>query len=176
MPNENYNQQPFAPSANNKTILWFVLGFLIIAVIVAGGYLLYRNYKKESSTNTTNTLTNNGEVVNRHALTEVDRVQLGIRPEVEGEIVAKNVNGVVGDELVITNQPADTDGDRLYDSEEAGHGADPQNPDTDGDGILDGDEVLVWFSDPSKKDTDEDGFEDGVEVRGGFNPIGTGNL
>jgi len=58
----------------------------------------------------------------------------------------------------------DSDADGLLDSEEAGYGTDPYNPDTDGDGLLDGAEVHDHHTDPLNPDTDWDALKDGAEV------------
>lgn len=67
-----------------------------------------------------------------------------------------NLLGVVGDK--------DSDGDGLFDLEEAALGTNPNNPDTDGDGINDGDEVKLTHTNPLNDDTDGDGEKDGDEV------------
>ena len=64
----------------------------------------------------------------------------------------------------------DTDGDYLYDVDEAYHGTDPNNPDTDYDGLSDYDEVLIHVTNPLNGDTDGDGVGDGSEVAAGTNP------
>lgn len=69
----------------------------------------------------------------------------------------------------------DTDSDALSDSWEIEFNTDINNPDTDGDGLKDGEE-LDYQSNPNDPDTDDDGFLDGQEVKGGYNPIGAGNL
>jgi hypothetical protein len=58
----------------------------------------------------------------------------------------------------------DTDGDGLYDDEEAAIGSDPNNTDSDQDGIPDGEEVNVFGSSPISMDTDGDGLPDYNEV------------
>ena len=58
----------------------------------------------------------------------------------------------------------DLDADGLTDSDEAGLGTDPANPDTDGDGLDDGLEVLTLGTDPLSPDTDSDGADDPLEV------------
>ena len=66
---------------------------------------------------------------------------------------------------IVANEGAlDSDGDGLYDWEEADLGTDPFNPDTDGDGLTDYEEVRVYFTDPLNPDTDYDGLRDGDEV------------
>lgn len=61
--------------------------------------------------------------------------------------------------------PKDSDGDGLYDFEEARLGTDPKDPDTDDDGLNDADEVNVHRTDPRVKDTDGDALSDGEEVQ-----------
>ena len=61
----------------------------------------------------------------------------------------------------------DSDGDGLFDRDEAVIGTDPYNPDTDGDGLSDGDEHFARYgqnTDPLNPDTDFDGLKDGAEV------------
>lgn len=58
----------------------------------------------------------------------------------------------------------DSDGDGLFDKDEAVIGTDPYNPDTDGDGLSDGDEHFKQRTDPLNPDTDYDGLKDGAEV------------
>ena len=58
----------------------------------------------------------------------------------------------------------DSDGDGLFDKDEAIIGTDPYNPDTDGDGLSDGDEHFKQLTDPLNPDTDFDGLKDGAEV------------
>lgn len=61
-------------------------------------------------------------------------------------------------------QPVDTDGDGLTDTEEAELGTDPNTADTDGDGLIDGPEINEYDTDPLEADTDGDGLNDGDEV------------
>lgn len=61
----------------------------------------------------------------------------------------------------------DSDGDGLFDRDEAVIGTDPYNPDTDDDGLSDGDEHFARYgnqTDPLNPDTDFDGLKDGAEV------------
>jgi len=61
----------------------------------------------------------------------------------------------------------DSDGDGLFDKDEAVVGTDPYNPDTDGDGLSDGDEHFGRYqyqTDPLNPDSDFDGLKDGAEV------------
>ena len=63
----------------------------------------------------------------------------------------------------------DTDGDGVFDREEAANGTDPSAPDTDGDGLTDGEEVDLG-TDGALVDTDGDGHLDSSEVITGTNP------
>ena len=66
----------------------------------------------------------------------------------------------------------DSDGDGLFDKDEAAIGTDPFNPDTDGDGLSDGEEVFKQKTDPLNPDSDFDGLSDGAEVLvHGTNPL-----
>lgn len=70
----------------------------------------------------------------------------------------------------------DSDNDGLTDDQEKILGTDPLNPDTDGDGLFDGEEASVYKTDPLNPDTDGDGFLDGAEVKNGYDPKGPGKL
>jgi hypothetical protein len=71
-----------------------------------------------------------------------------------------------GDFMIrVTVEGPDSDGDGLYDFEEAKLGTNPNNPDTDGDGLNDRDEVRNYKTDPLKADTDGDGLSDGDEIK-----------
>ena len=73
---------------------------------------------------------------------------------------------VVAPEFLVGAGPGDvdSDGDGLFDKDEAVIGTDPYNPDTDGDGLSDGDEVFKIKTDPLNPDSDFDGLKDGAEV------------
>jgi len=58
----------------------------------------------------------------------------------------------------------DSDGDGLFDKDEAMIGTDPYNPDTDADGLSDGDEHFQYKTNPLDPDTDMDSLKDGAEV------------
>ena len=58
----------------------------------------------------------------------------------------------------------DSDGDGLYDRDEALIGTDPYDPDTDKDGLSDGEEHFNRKTDPLNPDSDFDGLLDGAEV------------
>jgi hypothetical protein len=77
-----------------------------------------------------------------------------------------------------TPTPVDNDYDRdgLTNAEEQQLGTDPYNADTDGDGLYDRDEAVVWHTDPLNADSDGDSYLDGAEVANGFNPRGAGKL
>jgi len=66
--------------------------------------------------------------------------------------------------ILATDGPIDSDGDRLSDLREGELGTDPYNPDTDGDKLSDGEEVLDYHTRPLEPDTDWDGLKDGEEV------------
>lgn len=72
--------------------------------------------------------------------------------------------------LTIQEQPMDSDGDGLLDTEEADLGTDPLDPDTDDDGLYDGEEVDLG-TDPLDGDSDDDGLLDGEEVDIGTDPL-----
>ena len=66
---------------------------------------------------------------------------------------------------------ADSDGDGLFDYQEARLGTDPWDSDTDNDGLNDGSEVNVFGSDPTLLDTDQDKLFDEQEQVYGTNPL-----
>ncbi|SFM94178.1 fibronectin type III domain-containing protein [Thermodesulforhabdus norvegica] len=70
------------------------------------------------------------------------------------------------EELVVNIPYEDTDGDGLYDSEEATYGTDPTLPDTDGDGVGDGDEVARG-TDPLLPEAPTAGTQDTVTISAG---------
>lgn len=72
-----------------------------------------------------------------------------------------DLKGVVGDK--------DSDGDGLYDAEEAELGTNPNNPDSDGDGLNDFQEAKLLPTNPLVADTDGDGENDGAEVGADIN-------
>jgi len=75
------------------------------------------------------------------------------------------------------NSTEDSDGDGLFDREEAEvYHTDYLNPDTDGDGLTDGDEVHTHLTDPTKADTDGDTLPDGWEINNSLDPnVGNGD-
>lgn len=79
-------------------------------------------------------------------------------------------------QVASANAPKDADKDGLSDTLEVGYGTDPFKADTDADGLSDSEEVEQYRTNPKKPDTDGDGHKDGAEVKGGFNPLGEGNL
>lgn len=61
------------------------------------------------------------------------------------------------------DKPVDSDGDGLFDGQEADLGTDPGSEDSDLDGLHDGEEVDLG-TDPLAEDTDEDGYWDAWEI------------
>lgn len=88
---------------------------------------------------------------------------------VEGACMAEPSGSDGGGVDAPASPPSDRDMDGLPDDEEAGHGADPDDPDTDDDGLSDGEEVELG-TDPSAADSDGDGIADGDEVFLGTDP------
>lgn len=68
------------------------------------------------------------------------------------------------------NEDVDSDGDGLFDAEEAELGTDPASTDSDMDYMLDGDEVAAG-TDPTVADTDGDTYLDGDEALEGTDPL-----
>lgn len=94
-------------------------------------------------------------------------VELGVNYRFNAVRTVPALFGVEG-----TSGDVDSDGDGLYDNDEARLGTDPFNPDTDGDGLSDGDEVFKYNTDPLNPDSDFDGLSDGAEVLiYGTNPL-----
>lgn len=92
------------------------------------------------------------------------------------EISARNTDGAEVGKVSITvtlllSPTEDTDGDGLYDREEAKvYNTHFLKPDTDGDGLTDGDEVHFHKTDPTKADTDGDALPDGWEIQNSLDP------
>ncbi|MFA6130860.1 MAG: hypothetical protein WC730_01190 [Patescibacteria group bacterium] len=76
----------------------------------------------------------------------------------------------------VAEEPVDSDGDGLMDSEEINAGTDPYSTDSDRDGLGDREEVKVYGTDPLDPDSDGDTYLDGKEVESGYNPNGAGKL
>ncbi|MFH1252815.1 MAG: hypothetical protein V1664_00570 [Candidatus Uhrbacteria bacterium] len=70
----------------------------------------------------------------------------------------------------------DKDHDDLEASFEARLGTSDENVDSDNDSLSDHEEYYEYGTNPAKADTDGDGYSDGVEVKGGYNPLGSGQL
>lgn len=80
---------------------------------------------------------------------------------------------VLGTDINLT----DTDTDGLSDYDEVKlNNTNANQVDTDGDGLSDYEEVKIYKTDPTAVDTDGDTYSDGVEVKGGYNPLGKGNM
>lgn len=58
----------------------------------------------------------------------------------------------------------DIDGDGLNNTQEAGYGTDPYDPDSDNDGLTDHEEVVIRGTNPLIADTDGDGLTDRDEI------------
>jgi hypothetical protein len=66
----------------------------------------------------------------------------------------------------------DTDGDGIYDQDEAAFGTSATDADTDGDGLSDSDELRTYLTNPLAADTDGDGVSDYLEVTASLtNPL-----
>lgn len=88
----------------------------------------------------------------------------------KGECDYDSIEGVADLLLDAVVMIPDTDGDGLFDDDEAALGTDPLVPDTDGDGLLDFEEVDTYHTDPLDYDTDDDGAIDGIEAVIGSDP------
>jgi thiol-disulfide isomerase/thioredoxin len=71
--------------------------------------------------------------------------------------------------------PVDSDGDGIYDQDEAALGTDPNSADSDDDGLSDSDEVEQGL-DPLSNDTDDDGYQDAWELTEGSDPADPDSL
>ncbi|MEZ4529609.1 MAG: hypothetical protein R2855_01145 [Thermomicrobiales bacterium] len=93
-----------------------------------------------------------------------------VGPSVESEAPVDNAGETTGPAGggqaggTVPTIKVDSDGDGLYDDDEAALGSDPNNPDSDQDGLSDGDEVHIYGSSPTSMDTDGDGLPDYNEV------------
>lgn len=105
--------------------------------------------------------------------------QAGLAPQATAPIatvdnVQKQVEEAKTGDNVVIERPVsspDSDGDGLFDAEEARFGTNPNNIDSDNDGLNDFLEIKIGAN-PLKPDTDGDGFSDGDEVMSGYNPLG----
>lgn len=69
----------------------------------------------------------------------------------------------------VADANADLDGDGISNADEITNGTNLKNPDSDGDGLSDGDEIANG-TDSADPDSDDDGFTDGQEVLLGTDP------
>jgi peroxiredoxin len=91
---------------------------------------------------------------------------------VEEEIDSDGDGIFDSDEAIYGTNPqaVDSDGDGLSDSEEIELGTNPVVADTDGDGVSDGEELAAAL-DPFDPDSDIDGFDDGEELALATDPL-----
>jgi hypothetical protein len=148
------NNQPYPPLEpikppffKRRKVLLIIVTLIVIIILVSIGWLIYWTYK-------------------------VQKVAIG--PEAGKELVA----GPPPPGPQKISRPIDspdTDGDGLFDLEEARFGTNPNLADTDQDGLNDFEEINMG-TDPRNPDTDRDGFLDGDEIKRNFNPLGPGKL
>lgn len=138
-----------------RKILILVIIIIAVVIIGAGGFLYYWMNREGGGTTITNT-ENTNTIQNTNQVTNTNQ--------------PKNTNSTN------TNQPLDSDGDGLTDTEEKDLGTDLKKADTDQDELFDLEEVRVYKTNPNKADTDGDSYLDGAEVKDGYDPNGPGKL
>ncbi len=74
------------------------------------------------------------------------------------------------------NDVIDSDHDGVPWKTEKAQGSSDATQDSDGDTLSDYEEIYYWLSNPNNPDTDGDTYRDGDEVKGGYSPVGTGDL
>lgn len=129
---------------------WSIL-VVVLALVIGGGYTVWKSRGGNSTPSTTNTTTNTS----------------GTPRTTNSSSVSQQVTIPVATDL---------DKDGLLDPREAELKTNPKLADSDGDQVSDFDEVEIYATDPLKQDTDGDGYPDGEELRSGNNPKGPGKL
>jgi hypothetical protein len=196
------DDEPRRSSNGLRTVLYGLVGLVVLAVLIIGGFYAYARFVKTSSApppavvvppeNTTPV-----EDTEPEPTFEPDVVPI---PPPDSEATSTPPADIPPPDMVTPPSPvADTDGDGLTDAreqstgtdprvadtdgdglpdgeEESVHQTDPTVADTDGDGLTDGYEVRVWRTNPTQDDTDGDSYLDGAEIQNGFNPLGSGPL
>lgn len=201
---ENVSEELSAAVGDNK---WFkiVLGIIIVAILLLGGYLIYQNFfapKTNSSDQTAQTTATKKVATSSNANSATEKsgsfvtpsggsnqppadnpapvvpIIPGVNAPATNLDNSLNASGAPTSSAVITpvNTTIDSDGDGLTDAEEKIAGTNINIIDTDGDGLSDYEEVKIYHTNPLNADTDGDGYLDGEEVKNGFNPNGPGKM
>lgn len=159
--------------------------FVVFAIIILGGYLLYTKFLAVDKTEVSNLATEvdetNKEAAEAEALLDdekkgTEEKKAGddgfVTPIVEQEDQGNlDADGNNNSNLNNNNnnsgeaQPLDSDGDGISDFDEITiYKTNPNLIDTDFDGLTDYDEIFKYKTDPLKSDTDGDGLSDYQEV------------
>lgn len=160
--------------------------FVVFAIIILGGYLLYTKFLAVDKTEVSNLATEvdetNKEAAEAEALLDDERTAAEekkalddsfVTPIVEQENQGNLETGDSNNPNLNLNpntntgeaMPLDSDGDGISDFDEITiYKTNPNLIDTDGDGLTDYDEIFKYKTDPLKVDTDGDGLSDYQEV------------
>ena len=155
------------PATGHRT-LTLVLLVLVLVIVGGGGFWVYANFMRTTTT----------EVPKTETTTEPNLKPgetFGLPPAQPAQETPVVVTTTL-DDTILEGQPLDTDADGLTDEQEKEKRTDPLSWDTDGDLLSDGDEVNTWGTNPLAADTDGDSYKDGEEIRNGYNPKGPGKL
>lgn len=146
----------------------FIVGMLVALVCVgigAGVYFYFIQKKGPSPANANTVPTEDINAIGTHVLSESQKQELGVSANVDATLEVLPSNTSEGAVIRILNvapdpdEPKDSDGDRLSDTDEAKYGTDPNNVDTDGDAVTDSAEIMAGL-DPKNPDTLGDGQGD----------------
>ncbi|MFA5886753.1 MAG: hypothetical protein WC863_03155 [Patescibacteria group bacterium] len=198
---ENISEELSSVVYDNK---WFkiVLGVLIAAVLLLGGYLVYRNFfsasvtnpditpeavapKTDNSSEVKKTPEENGSFVapTGGSNETTSNSQAGEIPSIPGvntpavKPLGTDTLGATSSEVIPpVNSSVDSDNDGLVDVEERLAGTNINVIDTDGDTLSDYEEVKIYQTNPLSADSDGDSYLDGAEVKNGYNPNGPGKM
>lgn len=165
---------------HSKKLVWVGLGALIFLLAI-GGYLAFAKLFGKSSSDKILTPSEFNKKL-QEEVTNLDLSnQKKVEPnqesrnenQIEGQPSQEEASEPVQEEA---EPPLDSDKDGLTDDAENALGTDPNEADSDGDALYDKEEAKVYQTNPLNPDTDGDGFLDGEEVRNGYNPKGQGRL
>lgn len=161
--------------ASLRNLLILTVAAVIFLAIAIGGYffvLSMLSREKAVDLNSINTTENLNVIKEDSDINNTDNNYLPIEP-----VASELDNAVENNDIVVEEEiDKDTDQDGLLDSEETSLGTDLNLVDTDGDELFDREEAKIYKTDPLNPDTDADGYKDGEEVKGGYNPNGAGKL
>jgi hypothetical protein len=139
--------EPTKSFAKRRVIFIIVLVLMLLIILTFGGLFIYGKYKSaKGAANQTPAGLDNSQ-----------KETAGVKP-VTNTIIERPISS------------PDSDGDGLFDAEEARFGTNSNNSDSDNDGLNDLEEIKIGTN-PLNPDTDGDGFLDGAEVKNGHNPL-----